>query len=482
MLHVQSLVVSVDFFVLRIYILVPSAGAPHATSSSLQACVSTTGNQQAASKTAAAAGSNPKLSARLTGRPAASTMTKSHVPAAPLSGSTSIAQQVVGEGIQLADEPILAPTATQSQTRQTTDNSASQADAASATDLNAVSHTSSCRASIATSAADMEALTGESHRSSGSALGGITEAYGAGNTVSRAASPPFFLEGDAGEDSLVDFGDTKMSSDASEITMPQHQESTASCLLELDTQQQHAVRNQHQDANTLSLAFTAQASSQQQQQQQLGSSRKAASGADVQPNALRRSQAAWLCSTEQTPGVAHDARAAAAATLPCPVLQQACSKSLNAQQTGVHNAAASRLLTKDTASGQQAGVLAPSVAGNSGSKENEDVGVARVVRQVGDAQSGLERQTALQWTKPTTSSKVFLAEVEAKLLLACCFLLSETLLDNHASLALRLLAPSHAQCSRAAMLQWVFSFPIAFQRRAYDQTWRPDHAIFAIKV
>ena len=333
-----------------------------------------------------------------------------------------MAQQIVGDSVQLADKPILGPAAVQAQTRQAADGSASQADAASAADLNAATHRSPCRASIAMSAADVEASTEECHKTSDSALEGDAEAEAnrAGNAVSRAASPPFFFEGDAEEDSLVEFGDTKASSDVTETAIPQRQESTASCLLG-SHHQQKAMRNHDQDSNTVSLGFTAQASSQPQpqQQQQLGLSRAAASRAEVQPSALWGSQAASLCSKEQTHaaphgtphgapyGAPHGAAAAAAATLHRPERQQACGKSLSAQRVGANSAAAATQLTKDTARGQGAGALGPDVAGNSRSKENEDVGMASVVRQVGDAQSRLHRQTALQSTKPATSSKVF---------------------------------------------------------------------------
>ena len=359
------------------------------------------------------AGSDPNLPTRFTGTFIASSMSNSHLHAAPLSVSTSMAQQIVGNSIQLADKPILGPAAVQAQTRQAADGSASQADAASAADLNAATHRSPCQASIAMSAADVEASTEECHRSSDSALEGDAEAEAnrAGNAVSRAASPPFFFEGNAGEDSLVEFGDTKASSDVTETAMPQRQESTASCLLG-SHHQQKAMRNHDQDSNTVSIGFTAQASSQpQQQQQQLGLSRTAASRAEAQPSALWGSQAASLCSKEQThaaPHAApHGAAAAAAATLHRPVQQQACGKSLSAQRGGANSAAALTQLTKDTARGQGAGALGPDVAGNSRTKENEDVGMASVVRQVGDAQSRLHRQTALQSTKPATSSKVF---------------------------------------------------------------------------
>ena len=334
-------------------------------------------------------------------------MTNSHLPVAPLSVSTSIAQQVVGESIQLADKPILGPAVVQSQKKQTTDDSASQADAASAADLSAATHRSSCRTSIAPSATDMEALAGESHRSSDSALGGVAEANRARSNVFRAASPPFFFEGDAGEDSLVNFGGTGVSSDASDNTMPQRQQSTASCILEVGTHQQKAVGNHHQAADAVSLCYTAQGPSQQQQLE--------LSQAEAQPHALQGSQAASLCSKEQAQGVAHDAVASAAATLPCPVLQQACGKFLNAQWIGVNTSAASTQLTKETALSRQAGVLCPTVAGNSGRKENDDVGMARVMKQTGDARYRLDRQTAPQSTKPITSSKVILAKVESKL-------------------------------------------------------------------
>lgn len=362
------------------------------------------------------AGSKPDFSTRFTGRPSAIGTTHSLVPAAHLSVSTSIAQQFVGDSIQLADKPILGPAAMQPQKRQMTDNSASQADAASAADLNAATHRSSCCASFAPSAMDTEAMTGARHTSSDPMLGGVAEANRAGNAVCRAASPPFFFEGDAGEDSLVDFGPVPLASDASEVTAVQCQESTASLLPEITTHWQKAVTSPHQDPSTVGLGFTAPASSQpQQKQQQLGLSCMAASRFEVQPNASRVSQAASLCSKEQTPIVA--LAAAAAATLPCPVLQQASGKSLNAQRIGVDIAAASTQLTKVTVPGQPAGVLAPSLPGNSGSKENEDVGMARVVRQVGNAHPRLDRQTALQSTKPTTSSKVMLLEVKTKLFL-----------------------------------------------------------------
>ena len=236
MLYVHILILSADFSASAHICCTSesSAAVSHATSSSLQACVPTTGTQPA-SKTAVVAGSNPNFSTRITGRPGASIMTDSHVSTAPLSVSTSIAQQIVGDSIQLADKPILGPTAMQPQKRQTSDDSFSQADAASAADLNAATPRSSCRASIAPSATDLEVLAWESHRSSDPAWGGVAEANRAIKHVSRAASPPFFFEGDAGEDSLVDFGDTRVSSDASDITMPQRQESMASCILEVDT-------------------------------------------------------------------------------------------------------------------------------------------------------------------------------------------------------------------------------------------------------
>ena len=451
---------------------------------------------QPASKTVVKAGSNLNLSTRFTGAPGASTMTHSHVCAVPLSVSTSIAQQAVGDSSQLADKPILGPAAMQPQKRQTTDDSASQADASSAADLNAATHRSSCGVSIATNAANTEGLTGARHRSSDSEIGGVAEANRAGNAVCRAASPPFFFEGDAGEDSLVDFEKVLVASDASEVTVSQCQKSTASCLPEVTSQWQKAVSNPHQEASTVCLGVNAQASSQpQQQQQQLGSSRTAAPRFEAQPNASRGSQAAALCSEERTQGVAR-----APATLPRPVVQQASGKSLSAQQIGVDSAAtaaaaASTQLNKDTVPGQQAGVLDPAVPGNSGSKENEDVGMARVVRRVGGAHSRLDRQTALEPTKPTTSSKVILPENTAFLKAAqrvpvhCLFIVlimtgsSCLICSMHACAYPRTLltcspGPDNTISNEYVQRQLLQCIPVA---HVFDQPWRPDCAIFATK-
>lgn len=322
------------------------------------------------------------------------------------SASTSIAQQLVGNNIQLADKPILGSAAMQPWGKQTSDNKAIQADDASAAELSAATHRGSCHAIVAVSACETEILAVDNHRSNDSVVESVAKADRAASAISRAASPPLFVEGDVGEDSLVDFGDSAESSGACGVTMvPQHQESTASSLLEAGAQRQGAVSNRHPCADATGSGVGAQANCQLQQQQP-GPSCTAASGVRIQPIALRGSQAASLCSNKQAQAVAHDA--AAAAMPPCPVLQPASGKLLNAHLVvGPGDAAApSSQLVKDTASGREARAAVPSVARNSGSKENDEVGMARVVRRVGNTHSRLDRPTVLQPAKPTTSSKV----------------------------------------------------------------------------
>ena len=383
-----------------------SAGVTHGTSSSLQAGVPAI-SSQAGSKSAAAAASNPNSFAKCIGRLGAGDMTCSHAPAVSPSASTSIAQQLVGSDVQLADKPILGSAALQPWDKQTSEDNASQADTASAGDLSAATHRGSCCASVATSACGTKIPVGDSYRSSDSVVENVAEADRATSAFSRAASPPLFFEGEVGEDSLVDFGATEGSNGACNVTaVSQHEESTASSLVEADAQRQKAVSNRHQCANARGSGVGAQATSQQQQQQHLGLSCTAASGVHIQPNAPPGPQALLLCSKKQAQAVAHDA--AAAATPPRLVLQPASGKLLNAQQVEVPGdaAAAPAQLVKDSASGREARAAIPSVARNSGSKENEEVGMARVVRRAANAHSRLDRPTVLQPTKPTTSSKV----------------------------------------------------------------------------
>lgn len=360
------------------------------------------------------AGSNPKSSSRFTGRLGAATTTHNHMPAAPFSVSSSMAQQVVGDSIQLADKPILGTAAMQPQVleRQTSNDcrrQAVQAAAATSADLNEATDRSWCCESVATSAATTGDVVGESYRSSDLASGVTVEADRAGNAVSRAASPPFFFEEDAGGESLVDLGGTWMAGAAPEPTQPLYQERTAGFSLEGNAQPQKAaaaaaVRDHHQHANTARSGLATQASSQRQQ---LGSSCAAADRGESQPIVLRGSQPATLCCKEQTQAVAHNA-AAAAAILPLPVLRGASRKPFDARQAelSVDTAAPTRELAKHTASSQQAGVLVSTVCRDSGDKENEEVGMARVVRRVGDVRSRLDKQTVVPPTKPVTSSKV----------------------------------------------------------------------------
>ena len=319
-----------------------------------------------------------------------------------------MAQQVVGDNIQLADKPILGTAAMQPQVleRQTSNDGrrqAVQAAAATSADLNEATYRSWCCESIATSAGD---VVGESYRSSDLASGVTVEADRAENAVSRAASPPFFFEEDAGGESLVDLG---MAGAAPEPTQPLYRERTGGFSLEGNAQPQKAaaaaaVRDHHQHANIVRSGLATRASSQHQQ---LGSSCAAADRGESQPIVLRGSQPATLCCKEQTQAVAHNA-AAAAAILPLPVLRGASRKPFDARQAelSVDTAAPTRELAKHTASSQQAGVLVSTVCRDSGDKENEEVGMARVVRRVGDARSRLDKQTVVPPTKPVTSSKV----------------------------------------------------------------------------
>lgn len=378
------------------------AGVTHGTSSSLQAGTPATGTQ-AISQPAAANSNKPGLSSRANGRPAASCPAQRQVPAASLSVSSAVAQQADGVSIHLADKPVLGPAAMQLQ-RQQALKACSRHDvptaAASGADLHEVTDASLCCEPGAAAAAASETLGG-SHSSGGC---GVMELSKAGDAVARAASPPFFFEGDAGEDSLIDMGEVWEACAVSQNTLSRCQENTAGSVLEAGSTRQQAaaaVPEHHRAVNTVGQ-HSGLSTQTPSERQQLGASSTAAAACQVegQGNALQDLQAA---SNQQTQAVAHNA---AAAMGPQPVLRKAPGKLHTRQAGALLDTAAAVRLVKATAAGPKAGVMGSTVSGNSESKENEDVSMAQVVRQVRNGHSRLDKQTVVQPVKPTMSSKV----------------------------------------------------------------------------
>lgn len=362
-----------------------SAGVTHGTNSSSKAGAPATSTHTASQAAAANGSQSSCLSGRSTDRLAAAACTgQSQVPAASLSVTRAMAQRAVGHSIQLADKPILGAATVQPQGRQ---------------------ETSACsRHAVATALA-------EGHRSDESALGGAVDTERAGNAVSRAASPPFFLEGDAGEDSLMDVGEIWEPCAASETTTSRCQhENTAGSLLEAKSKPQTAAAAgaalpDHQPAvNPGHSAPTIQALSLHQQP---GSPCSAAVQVEAQPIALKGLHTASQWSRDLTQPVTHSSETNTI-VLPQTVQRAALGKPQSQQAGALLDTAAAPTagLGKHTAAGPQAEVVVCTGSGNSKGKENEEVGMARAVRRVRDAESRLDRQSVVQPVKPIASSKV----------------------------------------------------------------------------
>lgn len=338
-------------------------------------------------------GSNAPLASRLVNKLAACSSAQEHAPGASAFVGESIAQQMVGDGIQLSDQPVLGPAGMQPQASNT-GNHAFQSAAALQPDLTAASDRSSACASVATTAAT-EALLADSHRSSNTALTGEAEARGAADTVQRAASPPFLFEEDAGEDSLVDFRGPGYSDAAPEIAFPprgdvapaNHEKPNAS-RTEAHSQSAHAVPS-------------GGASQQASENKQMRPSCSAIAEVAAQPDKLDPCQATGPREHDHLGPLAQGTSAVAQTALrpasAMPLYAQIAERPVN---TPAAAAAALTHLAMDAPSCQPAGATP---AARAASKVNE-VGMARAIRQAGH--SRLEKQAAVRAPKPMTSSKV----------------------------------------------------------------------------
>ena len=300
---------------------------------------------------------------------------------------------MVGDGIQLSDQPVLGPAATQPKANQAASNAnkhAFQTAVALPPDLAEASDRSSACASVATTAAT-EALLADSYVSSNTALTSAAEAMGAVHTVQRAASPPFLFEEDAGEDSLVDFQGAGYSNSAPEVALPQHgSELQAShgnpnaLRTEADSQSAHAVPSAH----------TSQHASGHQQ---VRLSCSAMAQVAAQPDNLEACQATGLQENGHKGPLAQGPAAQAA-------LWSASVMSLHAQPAEAPvNTPAAAVATHPAMDAPSYQLAGATVDARAGSKEN-GMGMARAIRQAGH--SRLDRQAAARAPKPMTSSKV----------------------------------------------------------------------------